>query len=117
MSSIEQIGYCPQCQQNVLMKRKDLNVGLAIILFILGFFGFIIYLIIHFSQPPDKCVHCDTQCTTRLLDSTGKVVLNQALPSNQFKVVGDKPNYCPLCGEKMDARQPNFCPNCGTQFD
>ena len=117
MSSIEQIGYCPQCKQNVLMKRTDLNICLAIILFIFGFFGFIIYLIIHYTQPPDKCVHCDTQCNTRLVDSSGQVLLPQAIPSDQSRVVGNKPNFCPLCGEKMDARNPNFCPSCGTQFD
>ena len=116
-TNIEQIGYCPNCQQNVLMKRTDINVYLAIILFIFGFFGFIIYLIIHFTRPPDKCVHCETQCTTRLVDSTGQLILKENIDASSTKIVGSKPNYCPLCGEKMDARNPDFCPNCGTHLD
>ncbi|MHA1147050.1 MAG: hypothetical protein ACTSR8_02285 [Promethearchaeota archaeon] len=117
MTSIEQIGFCPQCKQNVLMKRKDLNIGLAIILIILGFFGFIIYLIFHYTQPPNKCIHCETQCNTRLLDASGQVLLPQNIPSDQLRIIGNKPNYCPLCGEKMDTRNPNLCSGCGTEFD
>ena len=55
-------GFCPRCNQNVLLTRKDFDTCLAIILLIFtAGIGLIIYLAVYHSKPEDKCVHCGTQ--------------------------------------------------------
>ncbi len=100
-------GYCPGCQQNVLLKREEMNIGLAIILFCFGCVGFIIYLFIHLSKPEDRCIHCGTQITistqpTQQLDYQPQATQNL-----------EEIKFCPSCGSKIDIKNLEFCPNCG----
>ncbi|MHA1821596.1 MAG: hypothetical protein ACTSU2_11545 [Promethearchaeota archaeon] len=55
-------GYCPHCGRMVTTTREDIDVGLALfLLFCTGGIGLIIYLIIYYTQPEDKCVFCKTK--------------------------------------------------------
>lgn len=111
MSYTTPLGYCPQCRQNVLMKREEINYCLAIILFFTGI-GLLIYLIIYFSKREDKCVHCGMRCQTP--NQNGQITYQT---SNVTNIQGEKAIFCPLCGSELDKRNQNFCPSCGSNID
>ena len=71
MSSSTPIGYCEHCKQNVLLSRQDIDTCLAIILLLFtAGIGLIIYLIIYYSRPKNRCVHCGTEVVTFLEQQT-----------------------------------------------
>ena len=99
-----------------------MDTGLAILLFCCtGGIGFIIYLIIYFSKPEDRCVFCNqpTQPYTNQEISTTKPNLyGQPQPSTgTIPESGTAPplNFCPNCGEAINASM-KFCENCGTEL-
>jgi hypothetical protein len=124
MSSSTPIGYCPNCQQNVLLKRKDIDVCLAIILLLFtAGIGLLIYLIIYYSTEKNRCIHCGTVITAPLDQS---VQYSEKLPYIQKEIqkegspveiiTGEQAYFCPLCGEALDERDPSYCPNCGSKI-
>jgi len=118
MSTLTPVGYCPNCRQNVLVKREEIHIGLAILLFLLTFIGFFIYLILYYRKPEDRCIHCGTQCLN-VLDKSSTVVASQnhlEMGSLNQEVISEKAAYCPLCGSELDQRNPKFCPNCGSDL-
>jgi len=117
-------GFCPRCNQNVLLTRKDFDTCLAIILLIFtAGIGLIIYLAVYYSRKEDRCAHCGTQITISQSQKSyayqPQIETQSTLsptPGNiSEEIKGALPNFCPLCGEKLDPRT-KFCPNCGSKI-
>ena len=113
-------GYCPYCQQNVLMRREEMNIVLAIILLCCTGIGFFIYLIFYYSKPVNQCVHCSSICQATLPNISSQTALqlqNQMQHNTQNVQTVDKHlKFCPLCGNKLDEESKNFCPSCGSKL-
>lgn len=124
MTTTNPSGYCPRCQQNVLLTREEIDTCLAIVLLIFtAGIGLIIYLAIYYSKPEEYCVHCNTKVTA-FHTPTPHTYQTQAQiqqPSYTTPVqgsedkTGERPNFCALCGEKLEIGV-RFCPNCGSQI-
>ena len=100
--------FCPRCNQQVLLVRKQFDTCLAIILLIFTVIGFFIYLAVYYSRKEEFCTHCGTQ----IAFSQGQV---QFQPSTPREVNAATLNYCPLCAEKLEVGI-KFCPNCGSKI-
>jgi len=133
------IGYCDKCGQNVLVKREDMDICLAIILTIFtAGIGLIIYLAIWYSKEENRCVHCGSVVKTSqsLLSEVknGNLYISQEARENGKnpyrisedkkdntsegnikRIVGIKAVYCPFCGTELDD-SPEFCPDCGMEL-
>ena len=123
MSSSTPIGYCEYCKQNVLLTRQEIDTWLAIILLIFtAGIGLIIYLIIYYMRPRNRCIHCGTEGHSFLEHQTAtakQVSYQQQGKTEVFPieiVEGGKANYCPLCGADLDEKKQNFCPSCGSKI-
>ena len=124
MTTTNPTGYCPRCQQNVLLTREEIDTCLAIILLIFtAGIGLLIYLAIYYSKPEENCVHCGAKVTAF---QTPSPYTHQSQPKIQQtpysppintaeQVTGGIPNFCALCGEKLDMGA-KFCQNCGSQI-
>jgi len=121
MSLLGPTEYCPHCKQRVLLVRKNFDICLALILLIFtAGIGLIVYLIIYYSQPKNRCIHCGTEIN--LLPSEFSNVSSlqssqQAFIKNHQQVVineDDNASYCPYCGIKLEKRKQKFCENCGS---
>jgi hypothetical protein len=128
-------GYCPHCQQNVLLTREDIDICLAIILLIFtAGIGLIIYLTIYYSRPEDKCVHCRTRVSPIQTQPVGQIPhQDQAQPypytyqtqptqgytasSSVEGIREEEPLFCVYCGEKLKVKGIKFCPNCGNKIE
>lgn len=130
------VGYCPHCKQNVLLKRDDIDICLAIILLIFtAGIGLIVYLIIYYSKPENKCIHCGSVCQVMLpsqypepstelsykpqTNSKQISYRGQALPQLKEDLAFSEKieeKTCPFCGEKLDNRGVKHCPNCGSKL-
>ncbi len=107
-------GFCPRCNQQVLLARKEFDTCLAIVLLLFTVIGFFIYLAVYYNKKEDRCVHCQTQITF----SQGQVQFQSSTSRNtseaeEIEVITAK--YCPLCGEKFVVGI-KFCPNCGSKI-
>lgn len=124
MSTINPTGYCYHCKQQVLLRREDIDICLAIILLIFtAGIGLIIYIAIYYGKEENRCVHCGATCSQFLGPPTSQVTpqvstqpqyQDRSLPvqevvENKTKAV----NFCPFCGESFDQERVKFCPNCG----
>ena len=113
-------GYCPHCQQNVLMRREEMNIALAIILLCFTGIGFFIYLIYYFSKPENYCVHCSSICQATLPSAapqTTHQMQYQARSNTQnVQSVKNHLNFCPFCGNILNEGTKNFCPSCGSKL-
>ena len=113
-------GYCPHCQQNVLMAREEMNVALAILLLCCTGIGFVIYLIFYYRKPENKCIHCGSNCQSTLPNNSSQTVqqLQNQIQSNTeiANTLGNQLKFCPLCGNKLDEGSQNFCANCGSKL-
>lgn len=123
---MSETGYCYHCKQQVLLKREDIDICLALILlFFTAGIGLIIYLAIYYGKEEDRCVHCGATCNQTFDRSDSQIVpqvSNQ--PQHQDRtlhiqeVVEEKKadvNFCPFCGENFDQEGVKFCPNCGSK--
>ncbi len=137
MATRNPTGFCPNCKQNVLLVREDINWPLAIILLIFtGGIGLIIYLIIYYSKTEDCCVHCHSQITTITAPSAQPAqqiaqkdqnpyrfqTETQNQQKNEYRIsesVEDvktiQLNFCPFCGERLENKDATFCTHCGTK--
>ena len=137
MATRNPTGFCPNCKQNVLLVREEINWPLAIILLIFtGGIGLIIYLIIYYSKTEDCCVHCHSQITTITAPSAQPAqqiaqkdqnpyrfqTETQNQQKNEYRIsesVEDvktiQLNFCPFCGERLENKDATFCPHCGTK--
>jgi len=97
---------------------------LAIILLIFtAGIGLIIYLAVYYSRQEVRCAHCGTQITISQSQKSYTYqpqMLTQSTlsptPGNiSEEIKGEMPNFCPLCGEKLELGT-KFCPNCGSKF-
>lgn len=124
MTTTNPSGYCPRCKQNVLLTREEIDTCLAIVLLIFtAGIGLIIYLAIYYSKPEEYCIHCHTKVTAF---QTPTPYTYQSQPQIQQpsystpvnvseEISSDRPNFCALCGEKLEAGA-KFCQNCGSQI-
>ncbi|MHA1339027.1 MAG: zinc-ribbon domain-containing protein [Promethearchaeota archaeon] len=133
-------GYCPKCKKIVMATREDFDAALAIFLFCCtGGIGLIIYLIVYYSQPENKCVFCGTQIqpyTNQPLINQPSYNVNQIQPQNisyqtsptatassSTAYDGKKELESPLMAEPnigidknsgiSTENQKKFCPMCG----
>lgn len=116
MTTSSPTAFCPRCNQQVLLARKEFDTCLAIVLLLFTLIGFFIYLAVHYSKEEDRCVHCGTQITfsqaqVQFQPSTSRNVSEEEEEKNVFT-----PNYCSFCGEKIDETAPKYCPNCGSKI-
>ena len=123
MASSTPIGYCEYCKQNVLLTRQEIDTWLAIILLIFtAGIGLIIYLIIYYMRPRNRCIHCGTEVHSFLDHQTVNAKKISSQQQGKIEVLpveiveGEKANYCPLCGADLDENQQNFCPSCGSKI-
>ncbi len=124
---LNQTGYCYHCKQQVLLKREDIDMCLAIILlFFTAGIGLIIYLAIYYGKEENRCVHCGATCS-QTIESPGSQVTPQVSPQPQYQERSLPPqeivqqntkdvNFCPFCGESFDQKGVKFCPNCGSKI-
>ncbi|MEJ2296522.1 MAG: zinc ribbon domain-containing protein [Candidatus Lokiarchaeota archaeon] len=116
-------GYCPRCRQAVLLMREEINWGIVFLLLCFtGGIGLIIYLIIHYSKPIYRCVHCNERVLSRIPQNIQPIDVSQnvtSLSSQEDKIQENddfSPKFCPFCGEKLEAPNVKFCSNCGTKI-
>ncbi|MFX0029202.1 MAG: zinc-ribbon domain-containing protein [Candidatus Hermodarchaeota archaeon] len=112
MTTSNPTGFCPRCNQQVLLTRKDFDTCLAIILLIFTGIGFFIYLAVYYSRKEDRCTHCGTEINVS--QDKKSYVYQPQVQVQTNAPAGDMPNYCALCGEKLEAGI-KFCPNCGSK--
>jgi hypothetical protein len=99
-----------------------MDVGLAIFLFCCtGGIGFIIYLVIYFGQPEDRCVFCSQQTvpySNQEVTFTPSNLYGQPQPSNPSSAGSPDPqvNYCPNCGANI-TEETKFCEICGSELE
>ncbi len=124
MTTKNPTGFCPRCNQEVLLTREDIDVCLAIILLIFtAGIGLIIYLVIYYSRVEDRCVHCGTKITTLKTTSPYTYQFQPQTQQQSYSTpvnvsgenIGSSHNFCALCGEKLDIGI-KFCPNCGSKI-
>jgi len=127
MSTRNRVGYCPICKQNVLLVREALNWPLIIILMIFtAGIGLIIYLIIYYNKPENRCIHCHAQISLKanksIQPSPYFQAENQKAHHSNFnadkKVKVDetsKHKHCPFCGEPLLNELAKFCAHCGSK--
>jgi hypothetical protein len=131
---------CPKCQTVVQTTREDIDVALAIFLFCCtGGIGLVIYLIVYFIQPEDRCVFCGTKTQaytnqqTSSVPQSVKIAPNpqiqqkqeQSMSFQQTKKVFESPliESQPISGKvdeytgeiKADGKM-KFCAMCGSTF-
>ena len=123
MSTENPTGFCPRCQQKVLLTRKDFDTCLAIILLLFTGIGFIIYLVVYYRKKEDRCVHCGTQITLSQAQAPSTYQIPQEIQQSSYsvtqseseEVTGTAPKFCSFCGEKLEPSSIKFCPNCGSK--
>ncbi|MFW9894925.1 MAG: zinc-ribbon domain-containing protein [Promethearchaeota archaeon] len=113
MSTINPTGFCPHCNQQVLLTRKDFDTCLAIVLLIFTFIGFFIYIAVYYSRKEEYCVHCGTKISLPQSQVQYQSTPTSDLPTESIDIT--PVSYCSLCGEKLEA-QVKFCPNCGSKI-
>lgn len=124
MTTRNPVGYCPNCKQNVLLVREDINWPLAIILLCLtAGIGLLIYLIIYYSQAEDHCIHCHTQIFATSAQYAPSVLSTKSESQKAYQFnsqTSQQPEkiqsrYCPFCGEQLKDSSAQFCSNCGAK--
>jgi hypothetical protein len=122
MATRNPTGYCPRCKQDVLLTREDINWGVAILLLCFtGGIGLIIYLVIYYSKPEDRCIHCNMRIVrgSSQYSSRSLISQNESFSSKEIQKIqpneNDQPKYCPFCGEKLESSNVKFCSSCGTK--
>jgi hypothetical protein len=119
---MNQIGYCAHCKQNVLLKREDIDICLAIILLLFtAGIGLVIYLIIYYSKPLNRCVHCNgiTGPSLRELNSSKLSQNQEILNSNSDSLNNhnkESIRFCLYCGEPIKSANTQYCAHCGTKI-
>lgn len=118
---VNNIGYCPHCKQNVLLKREDIDVCVAIILFFFtAGIGLIIYLIIYYGKPQNRCVHCNSIVSPALSEPiTTEKIETPAPPSSYSFTSSNKESikFCAYCGEPIKSNITQYCAHCGTKIN
>ena len=122
MTTRNVVGFCPRCNQQVLLTRKEIDVCLAIVLLIFtAGIGLLIYLAIYYSKVEDRCRLCGTQITRDTTQSLYIPSQNQFQTSQNSVPLEESEEslvkevkYCAFCGEKI-AFLDRFCPNCGSK--
>jgi len=120
MTTRNVVGFCPRCNQQVLLTRKEIDVCLAIVLLIFtAGIGLLIYLAIYYSKVEDRCRLCGTQITRDTTQSLYIPSQNQFQTSQNSVPLEESEEslvkevkYCAFCGEKI-AFLDRFCQNCG----
>ena len=116
-------GYCNHCKQNVLLQRGEFDVCLAIILLLFtAGIGFIIYLVIYYNKPENRCVQCGNRIpfinSSQYMQQDFQVKremqegqVNSFQEETSFE---EGTKFCSFCGEKISS-ETIYCPNCGSR--
>jgi DNA-directed RNA polymerase subunit RPC12/RpoP len=124
MTTTNPTGFCTRCNQQVLLKREEIDTCLAVILLIFtAGIGLLIYLAIYYSKPEDRCIHCGAKITVVQQPSPYTYQTQPQAQESSYstpvtaseEVTGARPSFCALCGEKLEIGA-KFCPNCGSQI-
>ncbi len=127
MSTRNALGYCPNCEQNVLLVREAIRWPLVIILLIFtGGIGLIVYGIIYFNKAPNHCIHCRSQialASTSSVQSSNQIQPNTRLgQKSEINAINSmennntlQQNFCSFCGEPLLNKKAKFCAHCGTK--
>lgn len=120
MSMVNNIGYCPHCKQNVLLKREDIDVCVAIILFFFtAGIGLIVYLIIYYSKPQNRCVNCNSIVSPALSEHMTREEIEAPEKPNPYSLTStnnESIKFCAYCGEAIQSKNTQFCAHCGTKL-
>ena len=121
--------YCPKCNQKVLTRNNDFNIGLAIILLIFtGGIGLLIYVAVYLDKEhKPRCIHCNSICYEQKEEFLPKEnpyqLVNSSNPPQPREVivepqkVEEKPIFCYNCGSELDRdTDAKFCALCGTSI-
>ncbi len=62
---MKKIVYCPTCEQKVILRRKNFDhiyheILCFSVILTMGL-GYILYLILKYSKPKDRCPNCEAQ--------------------------------------------------------
>jgi hypothetical protein len=113
---------------NVLTKKEDFRVGLAIILIIFtGGLGLLIYAAIYLDKEKNRCVHCNSVCNYQLVSAQSNTNYQVISSSNQVssqkgvvqttQLIEGEAKYCFSCGVELDhSSDAKFCGFCGTKI-
>ncbi|MHA1439642.1 MAG: hypothetical protein ACTSPD_18895 [Promethearchaeota archaeon] len=113
MSILDEIGYCSNCQQNVHLKREQIDFCIVIILLIFTMgIGLILYFYFYFKKTPNRCELCGRYIPPSMIS----IQSEQRAESIESTIIGKKIDYCPLCGEKLDDREIIYCPYCSNRI-
>lgn len=117
MAAQAPVGWCPHCNQDVLLIKEPLDTMLAVILFCCTFgIGFFIYLLIFSSKKKNRCINCNSITLQGEYER-----LKEQISYQQPKQLELSPSaiikFCPLCGGKLDKHTQNFCPHCGSKIE
>ncbi|MHA1984942.1 MAG: hypothetical protein ACW967_11345 [Candidatus Hodarchaeales archaeon] len=123
MSTKNPTGFCPRCQQQVLLTRKEFDTCLAIVLLLFTGIGFIIYLVVYYGKKEDRCVHCGTQIALSQAQAPVAYQTPQEIQQSSYSDTRSEseensltaPKFCRFCGEKIESSSIKFCPNCGSK--
>jgi ribosomal protein S27AE len=112
-------GYCSVCQKMVVGKREDFNIILGIILLCFCCIGFIVYLILYFTRPEDRCPYCKSIIRPPISVQQGAPPTQiqyqpqgSPIPIQTQQEVISKQNFCSNCGSKLELAV-RYCPKCG----
>jgi hypothetical protein len=121
--------YCPKCNQKVLTRNNDFNVGLAIILLIFtGGIGLLIYVAVYLDKEhKPRCIHCNSICYEQKEENQPKgnpyqLISSSNPPQTQEVIIEperieEEPIYCYNCGSELDrSANAKFCALCGTSI-
>lgn len=122
------LGFCPNCNRNMLLAKHDVNVCLLCLLFLTGI-GWIIYLIIYALEPDDVCSFCGTPAQPPIPESQNQFMVAEKTPPPQFNssfnsssaqtvfTTGSPPSPMIQVPESKPSPNVNFCPQCGSSVD
>lgn len=123
------VGYCPNCRSNVFTTRKDINIGICILLIIFTCgIGLLLYLIYYYMQEPISCVHCKSICRPQVSHVQAVPRVQVSAPNQQqvthfSEIKKDEPvqinktNFCHKCGVRLGDREDiKFCALCGANI-
>jgi len=116
---MDKIMYCNLCERNVKVK-ENFSCGIVILclilvlVFFIGLFLLVGYLIYYYTAKPYKCSICKTKSLSeRKLTAAQPATLSTAAPAPAAAESAKR--FCPNCGGAVTG-QEKFCSSCGSEI-